>query len=173
MVSNFWRPVVRLSAKLLDDLTHLGRAPQRPANTAHRFVAAAPDYAGCPQMSFGRQCPGGYRSGQVVWAWVAYEEDAGQGKDRPVLLVGADANWLLGLPATSQDHDRDADQERRAGRYWVDIGRGDWDARRRPSEVRADRIVRVDPVRVRRAAGRVGPEVFAEVAAAVNRHWDD
>ena len=26
--------------------------------------------------------------GEVVWAWVAYEEDAGQGKDRPVLVVG-------------------------------------------------------------------------------------
>ena len=25
--------------------------------------------------------------GEVVWAWVPYEEDASQGKDRPVLLI--------------------------------------------------------------------------------------
>ena len=28
--------------------------------------------------------------GEVVWAWVPYEEDASQGKDRPVLLIGRD-----------------------------------------------------------------------------------
>ena len=26
--------------------------------------------------------------GEVVWAWVPYEEDPSQGKDRPVLLIG-------------------------------------------------------------------------------------
>ena len=90
-----------------------------------------------------------------------------------LLLVGSDEGWLLGLPATSKDHDRDAAQERRAGRYWVDIGSGKWDAMGRPSEVRADRIIRVHPDRVRRAAGRVDSRTFEQVAAAVARHWDD
>ncbi len=28
--------------------------------------------------------------GEVVWAWVPYEDDPNQGKDRPVLLVARD-----------------------------------------------------------------------------------
>jgi hypothetical protein len=28
--------------------------------------------------------------GEVVWAWVPYEDDPGQGKDRPVLLLDTD-----------------------------------------------------------------------------------
>ncbi len=75
--------------------------------------------------------------GEIVWTWVPYEEDHSQGKDRPVLLVGRDGDWLLGLQLTSKDHDRDAEQERRAGRRWVDIGSGAWDRQGRPSEVRS------------------------------------
>ena len=33
---------------------------------------------------------------------------------------------------------------------WLDLGSGEWDAARRPSEVRLDRVVRVDPAVVRR-----------------------
>ena len=46
--------------------------------------------------------------GEVVWAWVPFEEDHRLGKDRPVLLVGNDGPWLLGLPLTSKDHHRGA-----------------------------------------------------------------
>ena len=28
---------------------------------------------------------------------------------------------------TSKDHDRDAEDEARYGRYWMDVGTGDWD----------------------------------------------
>ena len=28
--------------------------------------------------------------GEVVWAWVPYEDDPAQGKDRPVLLIARD-----------------------------------------------------------------------------------
>jgi hypothetical protein len=34
---------------------------------------------------------------------------------------------------TSKDHDRDAEDEARYGRYWMDIGSGDWDAEQRPA----------------------------------------
>lgn len=109
--------------------------------------------------------------GEVVWTWVPYEEDHTRGKDRPVLLVGRDGRWLLALPMTSQDHDRDAAQEAAEGRYWVEIGTGGWDGEGRVSEVRVDRIVRIDPERVRRVSDRVSPEVFALVAQGVRRHW--
>lgn len=111
--------------------------------------------------------------GEVVWTWVPYEEDYSQGKDRPVLIIGRDPGrpvWLLGLQLTSQDHDRDAEQEARAGRYWVDIGSGGWDSQGRPSEARVNRIIRIDPAKVRRISVSLSEDRFAEVAEAVARH---
>ncbi|GAA4885249.1 type II toxin-antitoxin system PemK/MazF family toxin [Serinicoccus chungangensis] len=109
--------------------------------------------------------------GEVVWAWVPYEEDASQGKDRPVLVVGRDGPLLLALPLTSQDHDRDAAQEARAGRHWVDVGSGGWDHRRRPSEARVDRLLRLEPGAVRRTGAQLDRGVFDRVVAQVRRHY--
>lgn len=105
--------------------------------------------------------------GEIVWTWVPYEEDHNQGKDRPVLLVGRDGPWLLALQLTSKDHDRDAAQERRAGRLWVDIGTGPWDRQGRPSEVRVNRVIRVAEDAVRREGAVLAKDRFDEVAAAV------
>ncbi|WP_341729521.1 type II toxin-antitoxin system PemK/MazF family toxin [Brooklawnia sp.] len=184
--------LVRLAGRLLRDATstnttstgqtgHSAQAGRPGTATANRPAGAAgqagglpaADFDGLPQMRYQAKMPGGFTSGEMVWTWVAFEEDSSQGKDRPVLLIGAEAGWLLGLPATSKDHDRDAAQENRAGRFWVEIGSGDWDSRRRVSEVRTDRIVRIDPAQIRRASGRVSAVVFQEVAAGVSEHWDD
>ena len=108
--------------------------------------------------------------GEVVWAWVPYEDDPARAKDRPVLVVGADRGWLLGMYLTSKDHDRDHAQERRAGRLWVDVGPGGWDSKGRPSEVRVNRIVRVDPNGVRRVSGALDEARFNRVADGVRRH---
>jgi hypothetical protein len=102
--------------------------------------------------------------GEIVWAWVPYEEDHTQGKDRPVLLVGRDGRWLLGLMLSSRDHDA---RPGRAGEDWLDLGTGDWDARRRPSEVRLDRVVRVDPGAVRREGAVLDRTRFDQVVATV------
>ena len=104
--------------------------------------------------------------GEVVWAEVAYEDDPSRGKDRPVLVVGSDGEWLLGMYLTSKDHDRDHEQERRAGRLWVDVGPGGWDSKGRPSEVRVNRIVRVDPDTVRREGAVLDRDRWDEVMAA-------
>jgi hypothetical protein len=101
--------------------------------------------------------------GEVVWAWVPYEEDASQGKDRPVLLVGVRGDRLLGLMLTSQDHDRDAADEARWGRHWMDVGAGAWDRERRPSEVRLDRLLELDPSAVRREGAALPRPVFDAV----------
>lgn len=102
-----------------------------------------------------------------MWTWVPYEEDHRRGKDRPVLLVGRDGEWLLALQLTSKDHDRDMHQEARAGRYWMDIGTGPWDKQGRPSEVRLNRVIRVAPDAVRRE-GAVMPKVlFGQVTEAM------
>ena len=81
-----------------------------------------------------------------------------------MLVVGRDGDWLLALMLTSKDHDRDEAQEARAGRHWVDIGAGDWDRQGRPSEVRVDRVVRVDPTAVRRAGAALDRRTFEAVA---------
>src|SRR3954454_1809560 len=88
--------------------------------------------------------------GEVVWGWVPFEDDPARGKDRPVLLIAAGKDVLYGLMLTSKDHDRDAADEARYGRYWMDVGVGGWDRGRRPSEVRLDRLIVLAPADVRR-----------------------
>ena len=108
--------------------------------------------------------------GEVVWAWVPYEDDPAQGKDRPVLLVGRDGDRLLGLQLTSKDHDRDAEDESRYGRYWMDVGTGDWDRERRDSEVRLDRLLRLEESEVRREGAAMDRAVFDAVVRAAREH---
>ncbi|MEW1819724.1 type II toxin-antitoxin system PemK/MazF family toxin [Arthrobacter sp. NPDC080031] len=105
--------------------------------------------------------------GEIVWSWVPYEEDYSQGKDRPVLLIGHDGAWLLGLMLTSKDHDNG----RRAGDY-VDIGTGDWDPQGRPSEVKVDRVVRVNPADVRREGAVLDKRAFQLVANRLSGRHD-
>jgi hypothetical protein len=112
--------------------------------------------------------------GEVVWAWVPYEEDASQGKDRPVLLIGRKlvdlAELWAGLMLTSKDHDRDAEQEARHGRFWMDVGTGDWDAEHRPSEVRLDRLIVLRTDAIRREGAALARDVFDRVLAEARRH---
>ncbi len=128
------------------------RRPPRETSGALRF-----DYA--PRRD-GRADPG-----EVVWAWVPFEENDGRGKDRPVLVVSRDGDDLLALMLTSKDHDRD----RADGRHWLDVGTGDWDSQGRPSEVRLDRVLRLGQDDVRREGSALDRARFDEVAAAVSR----
>ncbi len=111
--------------------------------------------------------------GEVVWAWVPYEDDPTQGKDRPVLVIARAGSMLTCLYMTSKDHDRDADDEARYGRYWMDIGTGAWDADGRPSEVRLDRVLTMDESVVRREGAALDRAIFDEVAAAARHHMTD
>lgn len=110
--------------------------------------------------------------GEIVWTWVPYEDDPAQGKDRPVLVVGRDGARLVGMMLTSKDHDRDAAQEARDGRFWLDIGSGPWDAQGRPSEVRVNRLIDVDPDAVRREGAVLDEPRFAAVLAAAAEHLE-
>jgi hypothetical protein len=105
--------------------------------------------------------------GEIVWTRVVFEEDYRRGKDRPVLVIGRDTPWLLALMLTSKDHDRDATVEARHGRVWLDVGTGAWDSQRRPSEVRIDRVLRLDPSQVRRDGGTLDRARFDRVATEV------
>jgi hypothetical protein len=112
--------------------------------------------------------------GEVVWAWVPYEEDPARGKDRPVLLIGrrevdGTAYWA-GLMLTSKDHDRDEAEEAREDRYWMDVGIGGWDAEGRPSEVRLDRLIMLRDVEIRREGAALPRDVFDSVVEAARAH---
>lgn len=107
--------------------------------------------------------------GEIVWTWVPFEEDHTVGKDRPVLVVASDGDWLLAVMLTSRDHDLDAAQEQRAGREWIDVGTGGWDREGRPSEARIDRIVRVDPAKIRREGSVLPEDRFDAVAQAIRQ----
>ncbi len=157
--------------RIVRDGLRTAARPSRRRPAAVRPSARYPgDYRRLPRVTYAPH-PGKLPDpGEVVWTWVPFEEDHSQGKDRPVLLVGRDGDWLLGLPMTSVDHDRDVAQEASEGRFWHDIGRGPWDSSGRPSEVRINRVVRVRPEAVRRVTGKVSQAVFAEVAAAMTQH---
>ncbi|MEU2199052.1 type II toxin-antitoxin system PemK/MazF family toxin [Isoptericola sp. NPDC019482] len=141
------------------------RGTTRP--TPARGAGYPGDYTGAVRPEYSPNLDGEPDPGEVVWTWVPYEEDHAQGKDRPVLLVGRDGPWLLALQLTSQDHDRDAAQEARHGRLWMDVGTGAWDSRRRPSEVRLNRVIRVDPGTVRREGAVMDRRTFDRVARAM------
>lgn len=110
--------------------------------------------------------------GEIVWTWVPFEDDPAQGKDRPVLLIARDGEHLVGLVMTSKDHDRDQQQENRAGRFWFDLGSGPWDSAGRPSEVRLNRFLVVDPAAVRREGAVLDRPRFDAVVEALQPYLD-
>lgn len=146
-------------------------AGQRPEDRGDSGgTGYAGDFVGTPTLSYEPVADDRPDPGEVVWAWVPYEEDHSQGKDRPVLVIGRDGDLLLALQMSSQDHDQDAADEARWGRYWVDVGSGAWDSKGRPSEARVDRILRIAPDAVRRIGAVLDRERFDEVAAGVREH---
>lgn len=131
------------------------------------MLRRAPAPASGPSVEYRPRADGKADPGEVVWTWVPFEDDPAQGKDRPVLIIGRDGPLLLALPLTSKDHDRDLAREARAGRHWLDVGSGGWDRLGRPSEVRLDRLLRIDARAVRRVGAALPRERFDAVARAM------
>ncbi len=149
-------------------LRHLvsGRVASRTTSAgADQPPATTPTTTGDP-VRYDPRPDGNPDPGEVVWGWVPFEDDPTQGKDRPILLIGfAEEHWL-GLMLTSQDHDRDAAQEARYGRHWMDVGSGGWDREGRPSEVRLDRLLVLEPGDLRREGAALDRATFEAVVAA-------
>ena len=103
--------------------------------------------------------------GEVVWTWVTFEEDAAQGKDRPVLVVSRDGSRLLALMLSSQRRrSRDAD--------WLALNTGAWDRLRRPSWLRLDRVLELAEADLRREGAVLAPAEFERVCDALrSRGW--
>ena len=149
------------------------RAVLRPAGKARPVRSIEPAPAPGDQIGYTPHPDGHPDPGEVVWAWVPFDEGDGRGKDRPVLVIGRRDEHLLALLLSSKDHDRDAADEARYGRYWTDIGRGPWDRRGRPSEARLDRLLVLDPSGVRREGAALDRTRFDRVVAEARRvqHW--
>ncbi len=116
------------------------------------------DFDGRVHPEYAPQGNGEPDPGEVVWVWVPYEEDPARGKDRPVVIVGRDAEdaeILVALMLSSQDHDGDE--------HWHRIGTGAWDGEHRASWVRVDRPLAVTPGAVRREAAALDATMFLAV----------
>jgi hypothetical protein len=98
--------------------------------------------------------------GEVVWTWVPYEEDPSQGKDRPVVIIGRRGSKLIGVPLTSKQHDNEPQ---------VLVGTGTWDREGRPSYAKLERLLEIDPAKVRREGAVLSRAHFDDVVAGVQR----
>ena len=100
--------------------------------------------------------------GEVVWAWVPYEEDPKQGKDRPVVVIGRAGRMLLVVPLSSQDRSGPRD-----ARAWIEVGSGPWDRTGRSSFANTARILQCGPRGVRREGGALPRDRFERVVERV------
>lgn len=140
--------------------------PPQQAITAGRPVTknSAPTARRARRIFYSPDLDGQADPGEIVWTWVAYEEDPSRGKDRPVLVVGRDSTTLLGLMLSSQErHDTD--------RTWVAIGSGSWDYEGRASWVRLDRVLDVPEESIRREGAILERETFEVVATRLRSDY--
>jgi PemK-like, MazF-like toxin of type II toxin-antitoxin system len=99
--------------------------------------------------------------GEVVWAWVPFEDDPAQGKDRPVVVIGRDGAMLAGVALTTHGSRHDE---------LVAVGTGSWDRERRASWAKLDRIIAIDPAGVRREGAVLDRRRFDDLVFALRRH---
>ena len=148
-------------------------APKPSASTRSASTASASDGSDYPgdyrdmiNFEYSPSLDGDADPGEIVWTWVPFEEDHSQGKDRPVLLVGRDGEYLLALMMTSKDHNN----REHADPNYLDIGSGPWDPQGRASEVKLNRVIRVRPDSMRREGAIMPEDTFRLIECAWTRH---
>lgn len=116
------------------------------------------------QLVYAPQLDGQADPGEVVWTWVAYEDDPRQGKDRPVLVVARESRTLFGLMLSSQS-------ERDGQRHWLALGAGAWDHDNRPSWVRLDRVLTMREDGIRREGAVLDRARFERVSQVLRARY--
>jgi len=145
-----WGPVLR-------QVVEAGLKLLTPRPTGRGSVLSAPTGDRARRVVYAPDLDGAADPGEVVWAWVPFEEDARRGKDRPLLVVGRAGGELLGLMLSSQ-HKRDGEPG------WVGIGSGAWDREGRESFARLDRVLEVAENGIRREGAVLPRDRFERVA---------
>jgi hypothetical protein len=140
--------ITKLLAGFADRRARRGRPPVA-SEAATITVEYAPRHDGAPDP------------GEVVWTWVAFEDDPAQGKDRPVVIIGRSSAQLVGIALTTKDHGPAGDR--------IAVGTGDWDRERRPSFAKIDRILVMDVDAVRREGAAFDRARFDVLVEAVRR----
>ena len=149
----------------LDLLNKQADGARGPASSSGAGVRTAPARDRARQVSYAPDLDGAADPGEIVWTWVPFEEDASQGKDRPVLVVARGGDGaLLGLMLSSQGHRRD-------DAHWLSIGSGPWDREGRESFVRLDRVLEVPEHGIRREGAIMPADRFDRVADELRRGY--
>lgn len=139
-----------------------GAGASTPAGGSWEQGGYPGDYFGSVSFDYSPALDGDADPGEVVWAWVPFEEDYSQGKDRPVLIIGRSGSYLLGLMLTSKDHSN----TRSADPNYLDIGAGVWDKEGRNSEVKLNRVIQLNPNGIRREGAIMDRATFDFIAEA-------
>lgn len=134
------------------------KAAGRHRSTRRRFPSE-----GVVHIEYSPRIDGDPDPGEIVWAWVPFEEDPSQGKDRPVVIIGRRGSKLVGVPLTTKPDDREAQ---------VPIGTGGWDPQRRNSYARVWRMLDLDPDGTRREGAILDRDRFAALVAVVDHYYD-
>jgi hypothetical protein len=152
-----WGRVLRQAVRIGRDLLSARSAAPSEAQPQGSGARSARTSDGARTVRYAPDLDGAADPGEIVWAWVPFEEGDGRGKDRPVLVVGREGGGLLGLMLSSRD-DRAGEQD------WVGIGSGAWDAQGRESYARLDRVLELDEGGIRREGAVLDRDRFDRVA---------
>lgn len=104
--------------------------------------------------------------GEVVWAWVPFEEDPTQGKDRPLAIVGRSVDKPADMVCFLL-----SSKDRSGQEGWVPIGSGEWDDQHRESWVNIARPLAVPLEAVRREGGELSRFQFDAVVEAARQKF--
>lgn len=111
------------------------------------------------RSSYAPQLDGEPDPGEVVWTWVPYVENNGQGKDRPVLIIARiDDRTFAGCYLSTKEH-----------RGFISVGVGGWDSQGRESFLSPERVLRIDTDGMRRESQAVPLGRFEQAVEAVKR----
>lgn len=154
------RQAVDVGLKLLGD----SGKNKGPAPAGRSGVRSTPSADRAREIAYAPDMDGAADPGEIVWTWVPFEEDAAQGKDRPLLVVGRSGPDLLGLMLSSQGHRAD-------DANWVGIGSGPWDREGRASYIRLDRVLEVEENGIRREGAVLDRERFDRVAGELRGRY--
>ncbi len=138
------------------------RRPGKPAEPTSRRSRQLPS-EGVVTIEYSPQIDGDPDPGEVVWAWVPFEEDPEQGKDRPVIVIGRRGSKLVGIPLTTKSSDREAQ---------IAVGTGGWDPKRRQSYARIWRMLDLDDQGTRREGSVLPRDRFEQVIVAVDEYYE-